>query len=66
MTSPASHHPAAHGFSSTGYVDREQSQSDRIILVNLLSASICHAERAVAALLEFADVSSPLSACLPG
>ena len=66
MTSPASKHPAARGYSSTGCVDREQSQSDGIILINLLSASICHTERAVTALLEFADVSSPLSACLPG
>lgn len=66
VTSPASNHPAAHGFSSTGYVDREQSQSDRIILINLLSASICHTDRAVAALPEFADVSSLLSARLPG
>lgn len=52
MVSPASSHPAAHGFSSTAYVDWEQSQGDSTILINLLSASICHTERAVAAFLE--------------
>lgn len=52
LVSPASRHPAAHGFSSTAYVDWEQSQGDSTILINLLSASICHTERAVAAFLE--------------